>query len=42
MTVRLLRAYGKSAPPNMQRILASMKTCCGRAVWRTRPSTIRT
>ena len=24
-------AYGKSAPPNMQRILASIKTCCGRA-----------
>jgi len=30
-TVKLLRACGKSVPPQMQRILASMKTCCGRA-----------
>ena len=36
-TVRLFRAYGKSVPPQMQRILASMKTCCGRAVWCARP-----
>jgi hypothetical protein len=30
-TVKLSRACGKSVPPHMQRILASMKTCCGRA-----------
>src|ERR1035441_4063986 len=36
-TVKLSRAYGKSVPPHVQRILASMKTCCGRAVWRARP-----
>jgi hypothetical protein len=30
-TVKLSRACGKSVPPQMQRILASMKTCCGRA-----------
>ena len=34
-TVELLRAYGKSVPPDMQRILARMKTGCGRAVWRS-------
>jgi hypothetical protein len=36
-TVKLSRACGKSVPPQMQRILASMKTCCGRAVWCARP-----
>src|ERR1017187_4325470 len=30
-TVRLFGAYGKSVPPHMQRLLASKKTCCGRA-----------
>jgi hypothetical protein len=29
-TVRLVKAYRKSVPPHTQRILASMKTCCGR------------
>src|ERR1035438_2574457 len=36
-TVRLLGAYGKSVPPQMQRILARIETCCGGAVWCARP-----
>jgi hypothetical protein len=38
-TVRLVRAYRKSVPPHMQRLLASKKTCCGRTVWCARPLT---
>ena len=36
-TTKLSRAYGKSVPSHMQRTLARMKTCCGRAVWCARP-----
>jgi len=35
MTVKPAKAYGKSAPPNMQRLLASKKTVAAARVVRT-------